>query len=163
MQQSTTFKWEYNGQLIFTDWGKDEYLVKPTTINVASDKSSIYIEMKCDDGEGEGLVTVKMSLKKYNDTSWLVGTWNADDDDFGTTIMVFKADGTGTIKNGPSYSSAKSFSWTYDGKTLSFPEDDWKPTMYWVSKVVSVSKDRIVIDFEDDDGFYNGVAFTKAV
>ena len=83
-------------------------------------------------------------------------------DDFGTTVMVFKADGTGTIKNGPSYSSAKSFSWIYDGKTLSFPEDDWKPTMYWVSKVVSVSKDRIVINFEDDDGFYNGVAFTKA-
>ena len=162
MQQSTTFKWEYNGQLIFTEWGRDEYLVKPTTINVASDKSSIYIEMKCDDGSGEGLVTVKMTLKKFNDTSWLVGTWNADDDYFGTTVMVFKADGTGTIKNGPSYSSAKSFSWTYDGKTLSFPEDDWKPTMYWVSKVVSVSKDRIVINFEDDDGFYNGVAFTKA-
>ena len=34
--------------------------------------------------------------------------------------------------------------------------------MYWVSKVVSVSKDRIVINCEDDDGFYNGVAFTKA-
>lgn len=159
MQQSTTFKWEYNGQLIFTDWGRDEFLAKPTSINVASDKSSISIEMKCDDGEG--FVNVKMTLKKFNDTSWLVGTWNADDDDFGTTVLVFNVDGTGTIKNGP-YGSPRKITWKYENNTLSFPESGWTPSTYWVSKVVSVSKDRIVINFEDDDGLYNGVAFTKA-
>lgn len=100
-----------------------------------------------------------MSLTKVNDTSWLVGTWNADDDAFGTTVLVFKVDGTGTIKNGPY--SARKITWKYENNTLSFPEDGWTPTTYWVSKVVSVSKDRIVINFEDDEGFYNGVAFTK--
>lgn len=157
MQQSTTFKWEYNGQLIFTDWGRDEYLVKPTTINVASDKSSIYIEMECDDGEG--FVNVKMTLKKFNDTSWLVGTWNADDEDFGA-VLVFNADGTGTFKG--SYGSPRKITWKYENNTLSFPEDGWTPITYKVSKVVSVSKNRIVIDFEDDyEELIKGVAFTK--
>ena len=102
-----------------------------------------------------------MSLTKVNDTSWLVGTWNADDDDFGTAVLVFNADGTGTIKSGP-YGSARKITWKYENNTLSFPEDGWTPATYWVNKVVSASKDRIVIDFEDDEGFYNGVAFTKA-
>lgn len=53
--------------------------------------------------------------------------------------------------------------WKYENNTLSFPKSGWTPTTYWVSKVVSVSKDRIVIDFEDDDeGLFKGVAFTKA-
>ena len=113
----------------------------------------------CRDAEGSP-IDLKAELKKINDTSWLVGTWNADDDDFGTTVLVFNADGTGTIKNG-SYSPRK-ITWKYENNTLSFPESGWTPTTYWVSKVVSVSKDRIVIDFEDDESFYNGVAFTKA-
>ena len=103
----------------------------------------------------------KWLWKKFNDTSWLVGTWNTDDEDFGAAVLVFKADGTGTIK--VSFGSPRKITWKYENNTLSFPESGWTLTTYWVRKVVFVSKDRIVIDFEDDESFYNGVAFTKAV
>ena len=159
--QNASFKWSYDGNNItLSDWiDVDGYFSEPTKVTISSDKSKITIVAKCYNSDGHG-VDLTMSLTKVNDTSWLVGTWNADDDAFGTTVLVFKVDGTGTIKNGPY--SARKITWKYENNTLSFPESGWTPTTYWVSKVVSVSKDRIVINFEDDEGFYNGVAFTKA-
>lgn len=160
--QNASFKWSYDGNNItLSDWiDVDGYFSEPTKVTISSDKSKITIVAKCYDSDGVG-VDLTMSLTKVNDTSWLVGTWNADDDDFGKTVLVFNADGTGTIKNGP-YGSARKITWKYENNVLSFPKDGWTPTTYWVSKIVSVSKDRIVINFEDDEGFYNGVAFTKA-
>lgn len=160
LDQNASFKWTFDGTLKFTEWTTDEYVSidEPTKVELSADKTLIKITLKCCDAEGAP-IDLKAELKKYNDTSWLVGTWNADDDAFGTTVLVFNADGTGTIKNGPY--SARKITWKYENNTLSFPESGWKPTTYWVRKVVSVSKDRIVIDFEDDEGFYNGVAFTK--
>lgn len=161
LDQNATFKWAFDGTLKFTEWTTDDgYINEPSKVEVSEDKSLLKITLKCYDAEGTP-INLNAELKKFNDTSWLVGTWNADDDDFGTTVMVFKADGTGTIKNGP-YGSPRKITWKYENNTLSFPESGWTPSTYWVSKVVSVSKDRIVINFEDDDGFYNGVAFTKA-
>lgn len=161
LDQNASFKWTFDGTLKFTEWTTDEYVSidEPTKVEVSADKTLIKITLKCCDAEGAP-IDLKAELKKYNDTSWLVGTWNADDDAFGTTVLVFKVDGTGTIKNGPY--SARNITWKYENNTLSFPESGWTPTTYWVSKVASVSKDRIVINFEDDEGFYNGVAFTKA-
>lgn len=160
--QNASFKWSYDGNNItLSDWiDVDGYFSEPTKVTISSDKSKITIVAKCYDSDGVG-VDLTMSLTKVNDTSWLVGTWIADDDDFGKTVLVFNADGTGTIKNGP-YGSARKITWKYENNVLSFPKDGWTPTTYWVSKIVSVSKDRIVINFEDDEGFYNGVAFTKA-
>lgn len=160
--QNASFKWTFDGTLKFTEWttDDDENINEPTKVEVSADKSVLKITLLCRDAEGSP-IDLKAELKKINDTSWLVGTWNADDDDFGTTVLVFNADGTGTIKNGP-YGSPRKITWKYENNTLSFPESGWTPSTYWVSKVVSVSKDRIVINFEDDDGFYNGVAFTKA-
>lgn len=160
--QNASFKWSYDGNNItLSDWiDVDGYFSEPTKVTISSDKSKITIVAKCYNSDGVG-VDLTMSLTKVNDTSWLVGTWNADDDDFGKTVLVFNADGTGTIKNGP-YGSARKITWKYENNVLSFPKDGWTPTTYWVSKIVSVSKDRIVINFEDDEGFYNGVAFTKA-
>lgn len=161
LDQNAKFKWTFDGTLKFTEWTTDDgYINEPTKVEVSVDKSVLKITLKCYDAEGAP-IDLKAELKKYNDTSWLVGTWNADDDDFGKTVLVFNADGTGTIKNGP-YGSARKITWKYENNTLSFPKDGWTPTTYWVSKIVSVSKDRIVINFEDDEGFYNGVAFTKA-
>lgn len=161
LDQNATFKWAFDGTLKFTEWTIDDgYINEPTKVEVSVDKSVLKITLKCYDAEGTP-IDLKAELKKYNDTSWLVGTWNADDDDFGKTVLVFNADGTGTIKNGP-YGSARKITWKYENNALSFPKDGWTPTTYWVSKVVSVSKDRIVINFADDEGFYNGVAFTKA-
>lgn len=160
LDQNATFKWAFDGTLKFTEWTSDDgYINEPSKVEVSADKSVLKITLLCRDAEGSP-IDLKAELKKINDTSWLVGTWNADDDDFGTTVLVFNADGTGSIKNG-SYSPRK-ITWKYENNTLSFPESGWTPTTYWVRKVVSVSKDRIVIDFEDDEGFYNGVAFTKA-
>lgn len=160
--QNASFKWSYDGNNItLSDWiDEDGYFSEPTKVTISSDKSKITIVAKCYDSDGAG-VDLTMSLTKVNDTSWLVGTWNADDDDFGTAVLVFNADGTGTIKSGP-YGSARKITWKYENNVLSFPKDGWTPATYWVNKVVSASKDRIVIDFEDDEGFYNGVAFTKA-
>ena len=145
--------------ITLSDWiDVDGYFSEPTKVTISSDKSKITIVAKCYNSDGHG-VDLTMSLTKVNDTSWLVGTWNADDEDFGAAVLVFNADGTGTIKKG---SNGAKITWKYENNTLSFPKSGWTPTMYWVKKVVSVSKDRIVINFEDDDGPFNGVAFTKA-
>ena len=160
--QNASFKWTFDGTLKFTEWTTDEYesIGEPTKVEVSADKTLLKITLTCRDGGGAP-IDLPAELKKFNDTSWLLGTWNTDDDeDFGATVLVFKDDGTGTIKNGSS--SPRKITWKYENNTLSFPESGWTPTTYWVRKVVSVSKDRIVIDFEDDEGFYNGVAFTKA-
>lgn len=158
--QNASFKWSYDGNNItLSDWiDVDGYFSEPTKVTISSDKSKITIVAKCYNSDGHG-VDLTMSLTKVNDTSWLVGTWNADDEDFGAAVLVFNADGTGTIKKG---SNGAKITWKYENNTLSFPKSGWTPTMYWVKKVVSVSKDRIVINFEDDDGPFNGVAFTKA-
>ena len=158
--QNASFKWSYDGNNItLSDWiDVDGYFSEPTKVTISSDKSKITIVAKCYNSDGHG-VDLTMSLTKVNDTSWLVGTWNADDEDFGA-VLVFNADGTGTFKG--SYGSPRKITWKYENNTLSFPEDGWTPITYKVSKVVSVSKNRIVIDFEDDyEELIKGVAFTK--
>ncbi len=160
--QNASFKWVFDGTLKFTEWttDDDENINEPTKVEVSADKSVLKITLLCRNAEGSP-IDLKAELKKINDTSWLVGTWNADDD-FGKTVLVFNADGTGTIKNG-SYGSPSKITWKYENNTLSFPKSGWTPITYRVKKVASVSKDRIVIDFEDDEEeLFKGVAFTKA-
>lgn len=109
-------------------------------------------------------ITVKeKSEEPSEETAWLIGTWEGDDESYNTT-MIFNSDGTGKYKQtGTSYFN---FGWIYNASTkaLSFPKDQWKaPKMKIYKAVVNSTKSKITISWDDpyeDD--YISENFTKA-
>ena len=95
-------------------------------------------------------ITVKeKSEGPSEETAWLIGTWQGDEDSYNTT-MIFNNDGTGKYKQtGTSYFN---FGWKYvaSTRTLSFPKEEWKaPRMGIYKVVVDAAKTRITISWDD--------------
>ena len=95
-------------------------------------------------------ITVKeKSEGPSEETAWLIGTWEGDEDVYNTT-MIFNSDGTGKYKQtGTSYFN---FGWRYvaSTKTLSFPKDEWKaPRMGIYKVIVNPTKTEIRISWDD--------------
>lgn len=147
---SASFTYAYDGtNIVILSWEEDDdnTIRKPTSIVVSSDKTSVTIQAKCMDSEGDYL-NVTMDLKKEVDISWLVGTWNAnEDDDYSYATLTFNDDFTGSIKF-TTYGGASSFTYTYDGSKLSLKLSS---TIYSFVSDNSKSKDKLVLKFDEED------------
>ena len=153
------FEYSYDGTtLSITNWVSDEDSTTkaPKSITVNEDKTIITIVLSSMDDFGD-YVSLTMVLEKEKpaiDTSWLIGTWTDEDDGF---TFVFNNDFTGTIKSGAS--SAKSFTWEYDGTSLTFGE--WNDLYIYKPEANDITiqedKTRITIKLEDDFEYYTAI------
>lgn len=155
-----SFTYAYDGEtIIIKTWTGDDYntIKKPTSIIVSSDKSTITVVLLSQDWN-EDYNEITIELKKDVDLSWLVGKWNAsEDDDMSATSLTFNLDFTGTARF-TTYGGDIKFTYTYDGTNLAL---NLNSTIYAYKKTVSVSKTKLVIQFEDDEASFTS-NLTKA-
>ena len=150
VDNEASFTYTYDGEkIVFNSWSYDEDMTikKPTSVVISADKSTISISANCMDNEMD-YYTIKMELKKEVDISWLVGKWNADeDDDYCFATITFKLDFTGEVKFASSGSPIK-FTYTYDGSNLII---DLNSTIFSFKSHKSLSNTKIVLVFDEED------------
>ena len=161
VENSASFTYAYDGEnIVFKTWTLDDdgTIKKPSNITISSDKTKISITMSCIGLDEGTYITVTTELEKSIDVSWLVGTWNAsEDDDMPATTLTFNLDFTGTAKFA-AYGGNIAFTYTYDGTNLTLKLNS---SIYSYKKTVSVSKTKLVIQFEDDEASFTS-NLTKA-
>ena len=144
-----TFTWSYYDSVLeIADFKSEEKTLKNLkNLTVSEDKSTITFDLFCEDDEGmyQTLTIALTKAKVEIDVSWLIGTW--EDDDNGIT-MAFKEDKTGTFKMGL-YSKPFNFTWEYDGSTLSFPT--WDSNSIVIKGIIEASKTKLKFSMEDYD------------
>jgi hypothetical protein len=151
-----TFSWTLSDSgLAFSSWtGDDDDTIKaPTSIVVADDHSTITVTAKSmnADEDYEDLVMAYTKETPAIDTTWLIGTWSGTDLDDYEYHFTFSSDGTGyyTIDSG---TYKNTFSWAYDGTTLSFTE--WSSTTIDKPTSVTINSAKTEIDiplYSDDE------------
>lgn len=151
-----SFEYTYDGTtLSITKWEEDDYgtIRKPSSITVNDEKNVITLVAQSMDAD-EFYVNLTMTLEKEQpaiDVNWLIGTWVDEDEGF---TFTFNNDFTGTLQSGP-YSSS-SFTWNYDGTTLSF--DEWTDNYIYKPEAGDItiddSKTKITMELEDDYEYY---------
>ena len=160
VDNEASFTYVYDGEsIIIKTWTGDDYntIKKPTSIVISSDKSTITVVLLSED-VNEDYNQITIELKKDVDLSWLVGTWNAsEDDDMPATTLTFNLDFTGTAKF-TAYGGNIAFTYTYDGTNLALKLNS---SIYSYKKTISVSKTKLVIQFEDDEASFTS-NLTKA-
>lgn len=160
VDNEASFTYVYDGEsIIIKTWTGDDYntIKKPTSIVISSDKSTIIVVLLSEDVNGD-YNQITIELKKDVDLSWLVGTWNAsEDDDMPATTLTFNLDFTGTAKFA-AYGGNIAFTYTYDGTNLTLKLNS---SIYSYKKTVSVSKTKLVIQFKDDEASFTS-NLTKA-
>lgn len=150
VDNEASFTYTYDGEkIVFNSWSYDEDMTikKPTSIVISADKSTISISASCMDNEMD-YYTIKMELKKEVDISWLVGIWNADEDDeYYSATITFNLDLTGEVKF-TTYGGAIKFTYTYDGSNLDIKLNS---TIYSFKSQKSLSNTKIVLVFDEED------------
>lgn len=149
LPNEATFTWSYYDSVLeIADFDSEDLTLKNLkNLTVSEDKSVITFTLSCEDDEGMfQTLTIALTKPKVEiDVSWLIGTW--EDEDNGIT-MVFKADKTGTFKMG-AYSNPFNFTWEYDGSSLSFPTWDSKSIV--IKEIKEASKTKLKFSMEDYD------------